>query len=220
MTSHPFDTTARTAVEHERAGTAYDPGAVGYELVGRDPAPRRTGSYIRTFSGGKFWPHDPRAEDVRIVDIAHSLSRKNRYGGHIRQEHYSVAEHCVIGARWLRLQAGRSDAIALAFLLHDSPEFGGIGDVSSPAKKGMPEYKRVEQAIWLAIAEAFDLPVVVPAIIHEVDERMTADEMMQTMHGKEPYMQFLPLGVTLNFWPPERAKAEFLALFEELYGEE
>ena len=54
----------------------------------------RRGEWIQTFSGGRFWPLDPRPEDVYIGDIAHALSMKCRYAGHTTF-FYSVAEHSV-----------------------------------------------------------------------------------------------------------------------------
>lgn len=34
----------------------------------------RRGGWIQTFSGVRFWPMDPRGEEMVIGDIAHSLS--------------------------------------------------------------------------------------------------------------------------------------------------
>ena len=63
---------------------------------GREPAPgvdlydewppvraqARKGDWLQTFSGRIFFPMDPRAEEVFIEDIAHSLSMQCRYAGH------------------------------------------------------------------------------------------------------------------------------------------
>lgn len=58
------------------------------------PADDRRGDWIQTFTGRRFWPLDPRPEDVCIEDIAHALSLKCRFGGHCTR-FYSVAEHSV-----------------------------------------------------------------------------------------------------------------------------
>lgn len=44
----------------------------------------RKGSWISTFSGGRWYPLDPRVEEVKIEDIAHSLSLLCRYNGHCK----------------------------------------------------------------------------------------------------------------------------------------
>ena len=44
----------------------------------------RRGDWMQTFTGRQFWPLDPRAEEVDIIDIAHALSQLCRFGGHTR----------------------------------------------------------------------------------------------------------------------------------------
>ena len=56
------------------------------------------GNWILTYSGKKFWPMAPRAEDLDIVDIAHALSNNCRYTGHVRK-FYSVAQHSVLASQ-------------------------------------------------------------------------------------------------------------------------
>src|SRR4029077_4249720 len=51
--------------------------------------------WMQTYSGRKFYPLHPRAEDVELADVAHGLAMTCRYGGHSRL-FYSVAEHCVL----------------------------------------------------------------------------------------------------------------------------
>ncbi len=43
----------------------------------------RRGDWMQTFAGRKFWPLDPRADEVFIVDIAHALAQQCRYAGHL-----------------------------------------------------------------------------------------------------------------------------------------
>ena len=52
----------------------------------------RIGDWMQTYSGKRYYPVDPRIEDVDINDIAHALSHLCRYGGHCSR-FYSVAEH-------------------------------------------------------------------------------------------------------------------------------
>lgn len=83
--------------------------------------------WIQTLSGKQFWPLDPRAEDVCIEDIAHSLSLKCRFTGHVRK-FYSVADHCI------RVSYAVRPAFALPALLHDAAE-AYLCDVAAPIKR-------------------------------------------------------------------------------------
>ena len=49
---------------------------------------------FKTFTGRYTWPLDPKAEDINLVDVAHSLAIINRYNGHTCAP-YSVADHAV-----------------------------------------------------------------------------------------------------------------------------
>lgn len=178
----------------------------------------RTGAWIQTYTGRAVYPMDMRPEDICIEDIAHALSMQCRYSGHCLR-FYSVAEHSVLIARWLRQV---SDAVALEGLLHDATE-AYLADVPRPIKPFLVGYKEAEARAAEAIAQAFDLSMAGhPDIVHEADNRILHDERIQNMATSERGWSLtgVRLGVTLQFWSPERAKAEFLALFEELYGEE
>lgn len=49
---------------------------------------------FKTYTGRYTWPLDPRAEDINLVDVGHSLGMINRYNGHTCTP-YSVADHAV-----------------------------------------------------------------------------------------------------------------------------
>ena len=49
---------------------------------------------IETYTGVMFNFLDPKQEDIKIEDIAHSLSLQCRFTGHCKQ-FYSVAEHSI-----------------------------------------------------------------------------------------------------------------------------
>ena len=45
----------------------------------------RTGDWMLTASGERFWPLDPRTSEIWLEDIAHSLSNSvSRFAGHCR----------------------------------------------------------------------------------------------------------------------------------------
>jgi 5'-deoxynucleotidase YfbR-like HD superfamily hydrolase len=124
----------------------------------------RIGDWMQTFTGKRFWPLDPRANEIDIRDIAHSLSMTCRFGGHTRR-FYSVAEHsCHVH------DAGPVSCRAWG-LLHDAPEFI-VGDMARPLKRQLPDYKRVEDGIHRKVAERFGLPYAIPPEVKNIDDRI------------------------------------------------
>lgn len=174
----------------------------------------RNGDFMATYTGRKFWPLDPRADEVHIEDIAHALSMQCRYGGHSLQ-FYSVAEHSVHIYRWLA--AGNyAPNVRLAGLLHDATE-AYVADVPRPLKRHLAGYKDAEALVWRAVAERFGLMGYeddLPAVVHEGDNRILGDEVARLMvpmgwHAKHDD----PIGAEIECWPPQRAEAEFLRAF-------
>jgi uncharacterized protein len=158
-----------------------------------------------------FWPMDPRADEVEIDDIAHSLSMQSRYAGHSLR-FYSVAEHSVLIARWLLDHYPPERA--LWGLLHDASE-AYLVDVPRPVKPFLPGYKEAEARVMAVVCERFGLPITMPHSVHEADNRILHDEKAQNMAPSAlPWnLKGEPLGVTLQFWTPEQAKAEFLSTY-------
>lgn len=182
-------------------------------LTRNQPAESRTGSFMQTFTGRQYWPCDPRPHEVFIEDIAHSLSLQCRYAGHCLR-FYSVAEHSVLIAR--SLAATHAPEVALAGLLHDAPEAYCV-DIPRPLKPYLTNYRAIEQDNWLAIAMRYQLDRELPREVHDADNRIIADELVNLVPmpwharyaGKE-------LGVRLRYWSPEEAELEFLATFDAL----
>ena len=100
--------------------------------------------YIYTFTGRKFYPLSPRAEDIEIADIAHALSLLCRANGHFSSFH-SVAQHSVECCNEA-LQRGYSKKTALACLLHDASE-AYMSDVTTPVKNKLEFLKEVDPRI-------------------------------------------------------------------------
>lgn len=175
----------------------------------------RFGDWMQTFSGAQFWPMDPRASEIDIEDIAHSLSMQCRYAGHCKR-FYSVAEHSVHVAAWVGTVAPKQ--YALAGLLHDATE-AFLVDVPRPVKPFLPGYKEAEARLWDVVAERFfGHAMAIPAIVHEADNRILNDEREQNM--SPPPQEWAhtgdPLGITLEFWTPEQAEFQFLTTFYKL----
>jgi hypothetical protein len=127
-------------------------------------------SAIGTYSGGRFYPLDPRPEDVVPEDVAHALSLLCRFTGHVKT-FYSVGEHC------LNVSYLVPPADALAGLLHDAAE-AYISDLSSPIKHS-PEfrfYREAEDRILAAVYERFGLSPRIPSSVEEADHRIVHTE--------------------------------------------
>lgn len=172
----------------------------------------RVGDWIQTFTGKRFYPLDPRVDDIDIRDIAHALSMQCRYAGHCNR-FYSVAEHCVLLSRFLESE-GR--LVARWALLHDASE-AYILDVPRPLKPYLVNYKGIEASIMEVVAQTFGLYALMPAEVKRADDRILADEVSQNLGPlKWDYEPGPKLGVTLHFWTPAEAERAFLARFDEL----
>ena len=107
-------------------------------------------SCIKTRSGIMFDPLAPKADQIIITDIAHSLSMLCRANGHFKH-FYSVGQHCINCAKEAAAR-GYSIRLQLACLLHDGSE-AYLSDVTRPVKAEIPKYLEIEEplqdAIWL-----------------------------------------------------------------------
>jgi hypothetical protein len=190
----------------------------GHQLTPHDPVKGvcddgwLRGDWMQLHSGKRFYPLDPRAEDIDPEDIAHALSLLCRFGGHI-DRFYSVAEHCVLMSRAV------SPENALAALLHDATE-AYVVDVPRPVKRYLPDYQRIEDSVWVAIARRFGLRRELPLEVHQADTRILLNEKMTLMPNAEakwPGMEdMIPLNVRVWGWDPERAELEYLDRLTEL----
>lgn len=175
----------------------------------------RIGDWMQTYSGRQFWPMSPSAEDVEIEDIAHSLSMQCRFAGHC-QQFYSVAEHSVHIARWLTAQ-GEPASIAMWGLLHDAAE-AYLVDVPRPVKPFLEGYKEAEAVVQAAVCRRFGLPLWMPAIVKEADNRILADEKARLMRPGLAWAidDLKPIGARIGCWNPRRARGQFRDMFEKL----
>jgi 5'-deoxynucleotidase YfbR-like HD superfamily hydrolase len=161
---------------------------------------------------------DPRASEVAIEDIAHSLSMQCRYAGHCLR-FYSVAEHSVLLARYFR-QRGAPVVTQLWALLHDASE-AYLVDVPRPVKPYLDGYRQVEASVMAAICERFGLPHRMPAEVHEADAAIIGNERGNLAPCVAEWDgEFSGLtGVYLRNWQPHVAELEFTAEFRRLMDE-
>ena len=174
---------------------------------------KRKGNSIQTFTDKRFWPLDPRAEDVCIEDIAHALSNKCRFSGHTK-EFYSVAQHSVI----VSLACNPEDA--LWGLLHDASE-AYLVDLPSPLKI-LPEFawfKKVERKVEIAICKHFNLSIQQPESTHYADKVALVTEKRDVMPPASDWQMkypHKPLDEKIICLQPAEAKKLFLDRYREL----
>jgi len=184
-------------------------------------------------AGGKYLDlENPNTGDIEFKDIASALSNITRFTGHVG--FYSVAEHSVgvaAIARFFALRAGEDAVEAFrAGLMHDATE-AYLGDVSSPLKRLLPEYRRLEErwanAVELKFGVSLRHPLVKAADLAmlEIERRRkfgieTSSQWPGFLPGYEithedlnsPNMSLMfPVGLGLNPW---HARHLFTAAWE------
>jgi hypothetical protein len=170
----------------------------------------RRGDWIQTYTGGAFWPLDPREDEIRLADISHALAFQCRFGGHCRR-FYSVAEHCVLLSYLVEPQA------ALLALMHDAAE-AYLVDLPRPVKRSLVGYEMIERQLELMIFKKFGVGLTYWEHVRDCDRRILTDEARQNMAPPpRPWSTLAaPLGATLMFWKPEDAEHYFARRYDAL----
>lgn len=174
-------------------------------------ADKRIGYYVMTFSGRRWWPHDPHSDDVFVGDLA-GLAQVNRFGGSTSYQWpdwrkgllapYTVAQHsCLVydlvcAWTWERcpgfdqLPAGHPIRAVITMertcaLLHDGHEVYPPGDQLSPTLRYDCAETQAIRALSRRAADAFrtalGLPLVMPDIVKQADAVMLATEKRDLM---------------------------------------
>ncbi len=171
-----------------------------------------TSSSIQTAQGRYFDYLNPDGDSIDIHDIAHALSRICRFGGHTRF-HYSVAQHSFLTS----IIVPPEDA--LAALLHDAAE-AFIGDIPSPLKALLPDYKAIEKRVEAAVLSKFGLPYDLPESVKEADIILLATERRDLLLEQESEWTILhgakPLPERIKSITCEQAMELFLYRFAYL----
>jgi hypothetical protein len=167
--------------------------------------------YIRTSSGKKFYPFNPSPDQIAVEDIATGLANTCRFAGQL-PEFYSVARHSIIVSNLV--PAG----FAMDGLFHDSAE-AYLGDLVSPVKKGLPEYKEIEIGVYSSIAEAVGLRKELPAEVKIWDQIVLEDEFSYFFpeYLAEDFSQLTKVNAWKNFYSsPSVDRFAFLARYWQL----
>jgi len=161
--------------------------STGIETGGFQPRTNRPRPFIQTFQGHDFYFDAPEECHIDIRDIAAALSKICRFNGHC-QYFYSVAQHSVAVSNLVPPED------ALAALLHDSAE-AYVGDMTSPLKQLLPEYKVIEKRVATAVFNHFGIPYPLPDSIKQADLQMLATERRDLMLDQDVAWSILD-GVT------------------------
>jgi hypothetical protein len=169
-----------------------------------------TGPRLRLNSGAWFDLLAPETSDFTIEDIAHGLAHTCRYAGQ-STGFYSVAEHSL-------LVSAKAEGHALEGLMHDAAE-AFLGDVTRPLKQLLPDYRRIEKSVDIAICARFGIPSGTPRV-KKADLEVLAAEQDQLMpEGTSDWVtdtEIEPAQILIECLPPAVAKARFLQRYHEL----
>ena len=169
---------------------------------------------IRTRGGHTFDFTDPSSNVIDIHDIAHALSQLCRFTGHTR-EFYSVAQHCVMVSLIVPPE------LALAGLLHDAAE-AYLGDVSSPLKQMLPDYKAIEESVETAVLASVGISLPLDPRVKVADLIMLATEKRDLFCEKIRQEKWAvlagvgPLIQPIRAWSAPKARIMFLNRYWEL----
>lgn len=168
-------------------------------------------NWMQTYTGRVFYPFKPNESEVAIEDIAHHLSLICRFTGAVKK-HYSVAQHSLLVSHLV------PDELALSGLLHDASE-AYTNDMGSPQKAGLPDFRRLEDAIQERICREYRVPWPLPPEVKRADQIAVACEARDQMRNA-PTLWKLPRkpipGVQVTPLPAEEVEQLFLDRFREL----
>lgn len=171
-------------------------------------------SWIYTNSGKHFNLINPYPGQICIDDIACGLSNICRFTGQLN-EFYSVAQHSVLASHIVLPE------FAFEALMHDAQE-AYLGDVSSPLKGLLPDYRRIERVVEIMIRTNYGLPVVMSSVVKHADLILLATERRDfDMDDGTPWPiieGIEPLASVIIPLTPRQAMVQFLNRFYELYS--
>lgn len=187
------------------------------------PPHPRDASWIKVSTGRRFYPFAPKLIDIRINDIAHSLAKLERFNGHLEDIDvlYAVGQHSCHVHDLVPNPRAKFWA-----LMHDAAE-AYIGDMCSPIKEWMPDFRAMEKRLQEAIIERFEIPFdnEIYDAVKQVDHWIGFQEGAQKLNNPEVHTWQAQITRPTSFkhdtfefpvWTPRRTRDEFLGRFFDL----
>lgn len=175
-------------------------------------APGTKGLWCLTYTGHKFYgePDNFFKNVYDIEDMAESLSKKVRWGGHCNGL-YTVAQHSVLVARIT------PHPYKLEGLLHDMTETY-LGDIPRPIKAALAGVNEYEDTLYRHMARSIGVAEELPDCVKDADNILLVTEARDLMNDPVWAKDFpqKPLLGKLEVWEPAYAKNEFLSMYYEL----
>lgn len=140
-------------------------------------------NYILTQSSSFIYFDSLEDNYYELSDISNALSKLCRFTGHTKN-FYSVAQHSVM------VSYNVPQEYALEGLLHDATE-AYLGDVSSPLKALLPDYKKIEKSLYASIAKQYNLPENISEEVKKADMVLLATERRDLMPHSDDKWDFL-----------------------------
>ncbi|WP_018651587.1 hypothetical protein [Actinobacillus capsulatus] len=128
---------------------------------------------------------NPQNSDIHIDDIIHHLSMIPRFGGKL-DVHYSVLDHSVFAATIAKTFMKMEDEAVFAVLMHDAQE-AYLGDVTTPLKSLLPDYKAIEHAFEVVIRTKFKIN-----ISPEAETAVKTADLLALKAEKQVFFDTLP----------------------------
>lgn len=177
-------------------------------------------NFYITYTGERVYPDNLGDLKINLMDIAHHLTNTQRFGGALPFDlKYNVADHSIYLALYaLEICGPKTAAVAL---LHDASE-AYLGDVVSPLKKKLADYKELEGTLSSLIDRKY-LGRIDPAtkeVVKILDSRIVLDEAWDLIPKSaslfgEPGLK--PLGIRIEGnRPEEETRQHFLSLCDQL----
>lgn len=141
---------------------------------------------MKTYSGLRIDPFDPKSEEIHIEDIAHALSLICRGNGQVTH-FYSVAQHCLNCEREAEAR-GHGRRLRLACLLHDASE-AYLNDIIRPVKQYLTKYIETEDHFLDVIYQSFGLGDLTKEewdVVREIDDALLDYDLVELLREPMP----------------------------------
>lgn len=146
----------------------------------------QTDPYIHLFSGRRYYYNDPERNDVILEDLLWGISNIPRFTGQAGKD-YDVLRHSWVCWKVALIDSPNSWDFPIGCMFHDLTE-GVMGDVNSPLKKMLPDYRKLYNTHEKFLIERFKLPNWVEIDKVKITDRFVGDvEGEYFLKGWEPW---------------------------------